>query len=87
MAEERNLDEVFGEVLRGVLREVLREISSPELRVVRVSEFMDGVLLVLRPWLWRKIRRDLWGLMASLRVRDVGSVLGMRGNQRLWLLM
>ena len=62
-------------------------VDAPELRVVRVSEFVDGVLLVLRPRLWRKFRRDLWGLMASLRVREVESGLGMRRNRRLWLLM
>ncbi len=74
---------VFGEVLRGVLREVLREVSSPELRVVRVSEFMDEVLLVLRPWLFRKFRSDVWGLMVSSKVREVKFCLGMRGKWRL----
>lgn len=33
----------------GVLVELLKEASSPELSVVRVSEFVDGVLLVLSP--------------------------------------
>ena len=28
---------------------LLREASLPELRIVRVSEFMEGVLLVLSP--------------------------------------
>ena len=61
LAGERNLVEAFSELLR--------EASSPELRVVRVSEFVEGVLLVLSPWLWRKFSRDLWGVMVSLRVR------------------
>jgi hypothetical protein len=64
----------------------LREASSPELRVVRVSEFVEGVVLVLSPWLWRKFSSDLWAVVVSSRVRAAESVLGMRGKGMLWVL-
>ena len=64
----------------------MREVSSPELRVVRVSEFVEGVVLVLSPRLWRKCSSDLWGVVVSSRVRTAESILGMRGKDMLWVL-
>jgi len=56
------------------------------MRVVKVSEFVDGVLLVLSPRLWRKFSRDLWGVMDSLKVGEAESGFGMREKRRLWVL-
>lgn len=42
-----------------VLDELFKDTSSPELSVVRVSEFVEGVLLILIPRVLRKFIRDL----------------------------
>ena len=47
-----------------VLDELFKDTSSPELSVVRVSEFVEGVLLILIPRVLRKFMRDLWGVRA-----------------------
>ena len=63
----------------GVLVELLKEASSLELSVVRVSEFVDGLLLVLNPRLWRKFRRDLCGVMVWSKDMEADSGFGMSG--------